>query len=83
MGKEQKIIRCHNQSGLLQQSMRHARINPGLSLGPQGGSKSTPRTRITIRLNLARSSWFDTMTGKSLRKKGTERQGKKYNEVCF
>jgi hypothetical protein len=37
---------------------------------------------------LARSCWFDTMTGKSLRKTGTERErerdkGEQHREVCF
>jgi hypothetical protein len=73
-GKRQKVIRCHNQSGLLQRSMRHTQINPGLGLSPQGGSKSTPRARIAVRPKLARSCWFDTMMGKSLRKTGTERE---------
>jgi hypothetical protein len=47
-------------------------LNPGLGLDLQGGSKSTPRARIAVRPKLARSCWFDTMTGKSLRKIGTE-----------
>jgi hypothetical protein len=74
MGKRQKIVRCHNQSGLLQCSMRHARINPRLGLGLQGGSKSMPRPRIAMRPKLARSFWFDTMMGTSLRETGTQRE---------
>jgi hypothetical protein len=73
-GKRQRVIRCHNQSGLLQLNLRHAQINLGLKLSPQGGSKSTPRARITIRPYLARNCWFDTMMGKSLGKIGTERE---------
>jgi hypothetical protein len=38
---------------------------------------SSPRARITLRPELARSGWLDTMTGKSLRKIGRDRQGKK------
>jgi hypothetical protein len=48
--------------------MRYTQINPGLGLGPQGGSMSSPRARITLRPELARSSWLDTMMGKSLKK---------------
>jgi hypothetical protein len=70
--KRQKVIRYQNQSGLLQCSIRHTRINPGLCLSLQGGSKSTPRARIAVRPKLARSCWFDTTIGKSLRKIGTE-----------
>jgi hypothetical protein len=84
-GKRQKVVRYHNQSGILQHSVRHTRINAGLSLSLQGGSKSTPRARITMRPKLAGSCWFDTMMGKSLRKTGTkrERQVKQHKEVCF
>jgi hypothetical protein len=35
-------------------------------------AKSTPRAGLAMRSKLARSCWFDTMTGKSLRKTGTE-----------
>jgi hypothetical protein len=73
-GKRQKVIRCHNQSGLLQCSRRSTRINPGLSLSLQGGSKSTPRAGITMRPKLARSCCFDTIIGKSCRKTGTGRE---------
>jgi hypothetical protein len=66
--KIKKIVRCHNQSGLLQRSIRYTHINPGLGLSLQEGSKSTPRGRIAMGPKLARSCWFDTMTGKSLRK---------------
>jgi hypothetical protein len=44
---------------------------------------SSPRARITLRPELARSGWLDTMTGKSLRKIGTDRQGKQCKEVCL
>jgi hypothetical protein len=70
--KTKKIIRYQNQSTLFQCSISHTQINPGLSLGPQGGSKSIPRTRIAMRPKLAGSCWFDAMTGKSLKKIGTE-----------
>jgi hypothetical protein len=32
------------------------------------------RARISLRPELARSAWFNTMTGKSLRKIGRDRQ---------
>jgi hypothetical protein len=63
--------------------MRHTRINPGLGLSPQEGSMSSPRARITLRPELARSSWLDTMMGKSLRKIGRDRQGKQCKDVFF
>jgi hypothetical protein len=44
---------------------------------------SSPRARIALRLELARSGWLDTMTGKSLRKIGRDRQGKQHKEVCL
>jgi hypothetical protein len=44
---------------------------------------SFPRARITMRPELARSGWLDTMMGKSLRKIGRDRQGKQHKEVCF
>jgi hypothetical protein len=73
-GKRQAVVRCHNQSGLPQHSIRCTQINHGLRLGPQGGSKSTPRAGIAMRPKLARSCWSDTMMGNSLRKTGTERE---------
>jgi hypothetical protein len=66
-----------------QRSIRRTQINPRLSLGSQGGSKSTPRARITMKPKLARSCWFDTTTGKSLRNRNRERQGEQHREVCF
>jgi hypothetical protein len=48
--------------------------SPRLGLGPRGGSMSSPRARIALRPELARSGWLDTMTGKSLRKTGRDRQ---------
>jgi hypothetical protein len=45
--------------------MKHTQINPGLG---------RPRAGITMRPKLARSCWFDTMMGKSLRKTGTGRE---------
>jgi hypothetical protein len=63
--------------------MRYTQINPGLGLGPQGGSMSSPRARITLRPELARSSWLDTMMGKSLKKIGRHRQREQCKEVCF
>jgi hypothetical protein len=44
---------------------------------------SSSRARITLRPELARSSWLDPMTGKSLRKIGRDRQGKQRKEVCL
>jgi hypothetical protein len=44
---------------------------------------SSPRARITLRPELARSGWLDTMTGKSLRKIGRNRQREKHKEVCL
>jgi hypothetical protein len=44
---------------------------------------SSPRAGIALRPELARSSWLDTMTGKSLRKIGRDRQGKQCKEVCL
>jgi hypothetical protein len=52
--------------------MRHSQINSRLGLGLQRRGKSTPRARINVRPKLARSCWFDTLMGKSLRKIGTE-----------
>jgi hypothetical protein len=72
-GKRQKVIKYQNQSGILQHSIRHTQINPGLSLSHQRGRKRTPRAKITLRPKLARSYWFDTMMGKSLRKIGRDR----------
>jgi hypothetical protein len=80
--KRQNVARCHDQSGLLQHSIRHAPINPGLGLNLKE-SKSTPRARITMRLKLARSCSFDYMMGKSLRKIGRDRQCKQRKEVYF
>jgi hypothetical protein len=56
--------------------MRHTRINLRLGL-------ELPRARITLRPELARSSWLDTMMGMSLRKIGRDRQGEQCKEVCF
>jgi hypothetical protein len=36
-----------------------------------------------MRLKLARSCWFDTRMGKSLRKLGRDRQGERHKEVYF
>jgi hypothetical protein len=70
-----KNARCQNQTGLLQHSIRCTQINPGLILDSQGGSREHPRApTLTMRSKLARSCWSDTMTGKSLRKTGTERE---------
>jgi hypothetical protein len=44
---------------------------------------SSLRARITVRPELTRSSWLDTMMGKSLRKIGRDRQGKQCKEVCL
>jgi hypothetical protein len=44
---------------------------------------SSPRAGITLRPELARSGWLDTMKGKSLRKIGRDRQGKQHKEVCL
>jgi hypothetical protein len=65
--------------------MRHSQINSRLGLGLQRRGKSTPRARINVRPKLARSCWFDTMMGKSLRKTGTERerQGEQSKDMCF
>jgi hypothetical protein len=41
-------------------------------LAHREGAESTPRARISMRPKLARSCWSNTMTGKSLRKTGTE-----------
>jgi hypothetical protein len=82
-GETETVIRCHNQSELHQRNMRHNSINPGLVLGPQGGSRSSPRAGIALRPELARSSWIDTMMGRSLRQTGRDRQGEQHREVCF
>jgi hypothetical protein len=44
---------------------------------------SSPRVRIALRPELARHGWLDTMTEKSLRKIGRDRQGKQCKEVCL
>jgi hypothetical protein len=44
---------------------------------------SSPKARITLRPELARSGWLDTMTVKSLRKIGRDWQGKQHKEVCL
>jgi hypothetical protein len=50
---------------------------------PAGREKKHPQSRIAMRPKLARSCWFDTMMGNSLRKIGRDRQGKQCKEVCF
>jgi hypothetical protein len=44
---------------------------------------SSPKARIAMRPELAKSGWLDTMTGKSLRKIGRDSQGEQHKEVCF
>jgi hypothetical protein len=44
---------------------------------------STPRAGITVRPELAGSSWLDTIMGKSLRKIGRVRQGEQSKDVSF
>jgi hypothetical protein len=44
---------------------------------------SSPRAGITLRPELARSGWLDTMTGKSLRKIGRDRQGKQHKKSAY
>jgi hypothetical protein len=44
---------------------------------------SSPRFRITVRPELARSGWLDTMMGKSLRKIGRDRHHEKCKKVCL
>jgi hypothetical protein len=82
-GNREAVIRCHNQSGLLQFSMRCTQINPGLGLGPQRECMSSPRAGMALRPVLARSILLDTRMEKSLRKIGRNRQGKQLKEVCF
>jgi hypothetical protein len=74
-----------NQTGLLQCSIRHSQINPGLGLNSQGGSREHPQSQTRMRPKLAGSCWSDTVMGKSFRKTGTERerQGEQHREVCF
>jgi hypothetical protein len=43
----------------------------------------SPRAKIALRPELARSGWLDTMKAKSLRKIGRDRQGKQHKEVCL
>jgi hypothetical protein len=44
---------------------------------------SSPRAGITLRPELARSGWLDTMTGKSLRKIGRHRQCEQCKKSVF
>jgi hypothetical protein len=44
---------------------------------------SSPRDRIALRPELARSSWLETMTGKSLRKIGRDKQGKQRKKSAY
>jgi hypothetical protein len=44
---------------------------------------SSPRARISMRPELARSGWLDTMMGKSLRKIRRDRQAEQCKEVCL
>jgi hypothetical protein len=44
---------------------------------------SSPRAGITLRPELARSSWLDSMTGKSLRKIGRDRQGEQHKKSAY
>jgi hypothetical protein len=70
-GKRWKIVRYQNQSGLFQCSIKCTQINPGLSLGLQGGSKSTSRAGIAMKPKLARSCWFNTKVPLEDRKRQT------------
>jgi hypothetical protein len=56
--------------------MRHLNKSQAWSQ-PTGREHELPRTRITMRPELARSGWFNATTGKSLRKIGRDRHGKK------
>jgi hypothetical protein len=44
---------------------------------------SSPKAGISMRPELARSGWLDTMMGKYHRKIGRDRQGEQHKEVCF
>jgi hypothetical protein len=44
---------------------------------------SSPRAGITLRPELARSGWLDTMAGKSLRKIGRDRQGEQHKKSAY
>jgi hypothetical protein len=44
---------------------------------------SSPKAGITLRPELARSSWLDAMNGKSLRKIGRDRQGEKRRSLLL
>jgi hypothetical protein len=59
-GGREAVVRCHNQTGLHQCSMRSTRINLGLGLSPQEGSMSSPRAGTA----LARSGLLNSMMGK-------------------
>jgi hypothetical protein len=63
--------------------MRHTQINPKLGLSPQGGSMSSPTAGIALRPELARSGWFNTMMGKSLRKTGRDKQHEQCKKSAY
>jgi hypothetical protein len=44
---------------------------------------NSPRARIAVRPELSRSGWLNTITGKSLRKIGRDRQHEQCKEVCL
>jgi hypothetical protein len=78
MWEKTKVIRCQNQSGLPQRSIGICSVS-----AHREGAGNTSRAGISMRPKLARSCWFDTMMGKSLRRTGTERDREKRKEVCF
>jgi hypothetical protein len=63
-GGREAVVRCHNQTGLHQCSMRSTQINPELGLSPQEGSMSSPRAGTALRPELARNGLLNSMTGK-------------------
>jgi hypothetical protein len=50
---------------------------------PTGREHELPRAGITTRPELARSGWFNIMTGKSLRKIGRDRHGKQCKRSVY
>jgi hypothetical protein len=50
---------------------------------PTGREHELPRVRITVRPELARSGWFNTMTEKSLRNIGRDRHGKQLKKSAY
>jgi hypothetical protein len=81
-GKRQKVIRCHNQSGFLQRSIRCTWINTGLRLSHREGAKSPPELELPWDQSwlgaVGLIPWPESPLGRQEQK---ERQGQQCKEV--